>query len=96
VVAGGESLDRALEATVTDDLRDVSLLRAIAFGSIRWHHRLHWQCTQLLDRPLKRGDAALAALLRIGLFQLQWLRVPDHAAVAASVDAAPLLGEGRR
>ena len=37
----------------------------------------------------------MAGLLRLGLFQLQWLRVPDHAAVSATVDAAEQLGVGR-
>lgn len=95
VVAGGESLDRALERTALDDPRDASLLRAIAYGAVRWHHRLQWQAEQLLSRPLKRADTELAALLRVGLFQLQWLRIPDHAAVAATVAAATLIGAAR-
>jgi 16S rRNA (cytosine967-C5)-methyltransferase len=95
VVARGESLDRALEGLALEDLRDMSLLRAIAFGSVRWHHRLQWQAEQLLSRPLKRADTELAALLRVGLFQLQWLRIPDHAAVAATVDAATFIGASR-
>lgn len=95
-VSGGESLDRALvTADELADPRDAALLRAIAYGTLRWHHRLQWQVEQLASRPLKRRDAALAALLRVGLFQLQWLRIPDHAAVAATVDAARLLGAGR-
>ena len=43
-------------------------------------------------RPLERGQTALAALLRVGLLQLQELRIPEHAAVSATVDAAALLG----
>ncbi len=95
VVARGESLDRALEDVSLEDPRDAALLRAIAFGSLRWHHRLQWQAEQLLSRPLKRTDTELAALLRVGLFQLQWLRIPDHAAVAATVEASTLIGASR-
>lgn len=73
--------------------RDAPLLRALVFGCLRWHHRLQWQAAQLLTRPLSRRDAELAALLRLGLYQLQWLRVPDHAAVSATVDAAALIGK---
>ena len=36
----------------------------------------------------KQGQLELAALLRIGLLQLQDLRIPEHAAVSATVDAA--------
>ncbi len=56
---------------------------------------MQWQVAELLSRPLKPRDAELAALLRLGLFQLQWLRVPDHAAVSATVAAASLVGAGR-
>ena len=72
--------------------RDQPLLAALVLGSLRWHHRLEWQAQQLLARPLVRGQTALAALLRVGLLQLQELRVPPHAAVSATVDAAALLG----
>lgn len=72
--------------------RDASLLAALVFGALRWHHRLERQCAQLLSRPLKAGQLELAALLRIGLLQLQHLRVPEHAAVSATVDAAAAIG----
>src|SRR5690606_14137990 len=32
--------------------------------------------------------------VRVGLFQLQEMRIPDHAAVSATVDAAALIGRG--
>jgi 16S rRNA (cytosine967-C5)-methyltransferase len=72
--------------------RDQSLLAALVFGALRWHYRLEWQASRLLARPLKQGQAELAALLRIGLLQLQELRIPEHAAVSATVDAAAVLG----
>jgi 16S rRNA (cytosine967-C5)-methyltransferase len=73
--------------------RDRALLAALVYGALRWHYRLEWQAARLLTRPLKREQTTLAALLRIGLLQLQELRVPPHAAVSATVDAATLLGE---
>jgi 16S rRNA (cytosine967-C5)-methyltransferase len=74
--------------------RDRSLLAALVFGALRWHYRLEWQATQLLTKPLKPSQSALAALLRVGLLQLQELRIPEHAAVSATVDATALLGLG--
>ena len=71
--------------------RDRALLAALVLGALRWHHRLEWQASRLLTRPLKAGQDVLAALLRIGLLQLQELRIPAHAAVSATVDAAPLI-----
>jgi 16S rRNA (cytosine967-C5)-methyltransferase len=91
VVAGGASLG-ALDIGPGFDRRDRSLLKAMLAGSLRWHHRFEWQLARLLDRPLKRKDALVAALLRIGLTQLETLRIPDHAAVSATVDASSLLG----
>ena len=69
--------------------RDQALLRALVTGALRWHHRLAWQLEQLLARPLSPKDGELAALLRIGLLQIQELRVPDHAAVSETVAAVP-------
>jgi 16S rRNA (cytosine967-C5)-methyltransferase len=73
--------------------RDQPLLAALVYGALRWHHRLEWQTSRLLTRPIKAQHTELAALLRVGLLQLQELRVPPHAAVSATVDAAALLGE---
>jgi 16S rRNA (cytosine967-C5)-methyltransferase len=72
--------------------RDRTLLAALVYGALRWHYRLEWQAARLLTRPLRREQTALAALLRVGLLQLQELRIPAHAAVSATVDAAQLLG----
>ena len=92
VVREGLSLETVLRQSETSSPRDSSLVSALCFGALRWHHRLQWQASQLLTKPLKRRDAELAALIRVGLYQLQWLRIPDHAAVAASVGAAECLG----
>lgn len=72
--------------------RDRPLLAALVLGALRWHYRLEWLVRRLLDRPLARSHDALAALLRIGLLQLTELRIPEHAAVSATVDAAALIG----
>ncbi|HEY9183554.1 MAG TPA: 16S rRNA (cytosine(967)-C(5))-methyltransferase RsmB [Gammaproteobacteria bacterium] len=72
--------------------RDQPLLAALVYGALRWHHRLEWQCGRLLTRPLQKSETELAALLRIGILQLEELRIPAHAAVSATVDAVTLLG----
>jgi 16S rRNA (cytosine967-C5)-methyltransferase len=80
----------AVEPEVAE--RDRALLGALVFGALRWHQRLEWQSAKLLTKPLKQGQLELGALLRIGLLQLQEMRIPEHAAVSATVDAAALLG----
>jgi 16S rRNA (cytosine967-C5)-methyltransferase len=84
-----DALDAA-EAGVAQ--RDRALLGALVFGALRWHQRLEWQAARLLTKPLKPGQLELGALLKIGLLQLQEMRIPAHAAVSATVDAAALLG----
>ena len=51
-------------------------------GKRRGCSRGRWSATRL----------TLAALLRVGLLQLQELRIPEHAAVSATVDATAMLG----
>src|SRR5690606_11784488 len=46
----------------------------------------------LLDKPLPPSARAVAALLRVGFAQLEHLGLPPHAAVAATAEAARVLG----
>ncbi len=86
------SADEALAVARPLPERDEALRAALVLGALRWHHRLSWQAGQLLARPLKSRQEELGALLEIGLLQLQFLRIPNHAAVSATVDAAAALG----
>ena len=93
IVRDGVSAEEALAEVDLRASRDTSLVRAFVLGSLRWHHRLQWQVDRLLSRPLAPRDTELAALIRLGLFQLQWMRIPDHAAVSATVAATEFLGK---
>jgi len=95
VVAGGESLETLLPEAQSLPPRDAPLLRVLLSGTLRWHHRLQWLADRLLDRPLKPRETELAALLRVGLFQLEHTRIPAHAAVSATVAATQTLGLAR-
>ena len=90
VVHEGRSLDDALaRAEVSGSERP--LLRLLSYEVLRWHWRLRWQLSQLLERPLKSRDGVIEALLAVGLYQLSDTRIPDHAAVSTTVEAARLL-----
>ncbi len=92
VVRSGRSLDTALpehESGVDD--ADRALLRLLCYGTIRRHFRISEWIDTLLDRPLKRCGRLVASLIAVGLFQLTETRIPPHAAVAATVDAARAL-----
>jgi 16S rRNA (cytosine967-C5)-methyltransferase len=89
VVNEGRSLDTALAAIeVNIQPADRPLVRMLCYGSLRFHFRLRSQLRQLLERPVKAGDGVIESLLVIGFFQLSDTRVPDHAAVSMTVEAA--------
>ncbi len=89
VVTGGRSLDAAIagfEADIDEEARP--LMRMLCYGALRRHWQLRGWIGGLLARPLKRRDSVIEALLSIGLLQLVDTRVPDHAAVSLTVEAA--------
>jgi 16S rRNA (cytosine967-C5)-methyltransferase len=97
VVSNRQDLDHVLVPALADlPQQDASLLRAMALGMLRWHHRLDWQFQRLVGQHKARRDPLVAALVRCGLFQIQYLRVPDHAAVAATVEATRRCGKASR
>ncbi len=93
-VLGGKSLNHALEpALCRVAAQDRGLLQQLCYGTLREAPKLEALLKELLDRPLRRKDADVQALLMIGLHQLLSLRIPDHAAVASTVDAAATLNK---
>ena len=95
VLGAGRALDDALEKRLAKpaDGRDRGLAREIAFGVLRYLPRLRFVAAHLLQRPLKPRDLDLECLLLAGLYQLLYLRVPAHAAVAETVAAVRPLGK---
>ncbi|RMD80777.1 MAG: 16S rRNA (cytosine(967)-C(5))-methyltransferase RsmB [Gammaproteobacteria bacterium] len=80
---------------IADRAADRALTRELCLGALRWAPRLRALLPGLLHRPLPPREGLLEALLLVGLHQLLHLRIPDHAAVAATVEAARLLGRPR-
>lgn len=96
VVHKGRSLDDALVTGETAlEQTDRPLLRLLAYGVLRRYWRLQFYIDSLLDRPLARRDRIVNSLLAVGLYQLNETRIPDHAAVAATVEAVRLLQRPR-
>jgi 16S rRNA (cytosine967-C5)-methyltransferase len=93
VLAGKESLSDTLppaQAQVTT--QDRSLLQALAFTACRY--ALYYR--ELLKPLLQRQPTPVVeALLLVGLAQLRDLRIPDHAALSETVNAARELGQDR-
>ncbi|MEE4377265.1 MAG: 16S rRNA (cytosine(967)-C(5))-methyltransferase RsmB [Candidatus Competibacteraceae bacterium] len=94
VVAEGGSLSAVLPPALAQvGSRDRGLLQELCFGALRWYPQLQYLLTRLLKKPLKTGQGEVQALLLLGLYQLLYLRVPDHAAVSEVVSAARALGK---
>lgn len=98
VLVRGQSLNTLLlpgesSAQFGLDARDLALLHELCFGVLRVLPRLDALIEQILQRPLKPRDQDLRCLLRLGLYQLDALALPAHAAVAATVAACDTLGK---
>lgn len=88
-VESGAYADRAAEEALAGLRgRERALAMEIAFGCVRLRARLDHELARLADRPLRRLDRPVLLWLRIGLYQLREMRVPDHAAVHEAVAGA--------
>jgi 16S rRNA (cytosine967-C5)-methyltransferase len=85
VVDGGKSLSALLDESSAG--AEQALLQELCYGVIRYWYRLDALAGQLLQRPLKRKDGDVRALILVGLYQLLYMRIPAHAAVTETVAA---------
>jgi len=70
---------------------DKALLQEICFGVLRYLPQLDYVCQQLMTKPLVKQLRPLQFLIYVGIYQLKFLRIPDHAAVGETVEAARAL-----
>ncbi|MCB1842821.1 MAG: 16S rRNA (cytosine(967)-C(5))-methyltransferase RsmB [Halioglobus sp.] len=88
-VLQGQSLSQALPPGLDRvAAADRGLLQQLCYGTLRDAPRLQALLARLLDKPLRKRDIDVQALLLLGLYQLEGSRIPDHAAVATTVDAS--------
>jgi 16S rRNA (cytosine967-C5)-methyltransferase len=89
-VTNGRSLTECLEKSLSTlkDSRDRAFVQAVCYGVCRFYTRLDVILSYLLQKPMKAKDSDVHALLLTGLYQLTDMRVPPHAAVAETVNAA--------
>ncbi len=68
--------------------KDQSLFQELLFGCCRWYFYLDKQCQSYLKKPLHRNEFNARNLLVLGAYQLQFMRIPAHAAINETVAAA--------
>ena len=93
VLGEGRSLKAELARVLPrlPDPRDRALLEAICFEALRHRRRYEHALGAWLQKPLPARDFPVHCLLLAGLAQLDALRLPAHAAVAATAGGARLL-----
>jgi len=80
-------LPQALNASKLED-RDRSLVTELLYGTIRMQGKHDWVLSQISDRPWSEVDPGIIDICRLGVHQIHEMRIPDHAAVAATVEVA--------
>jgi 16S rRNA (cytosine967-C5)-methyltransferase len=82
----GDALDRALAGL---DSREAGLATEIVYGVLRRRAQLQALIARVSSRRPEQLDQRVLIAIEIGAYQMRFLdRVPDHAAVSASVDLA--------
>lgn len=95
VVDGGQSLNAVLPAALVElATPDRALMQELCYGVLRFYPRLEHIAAALLRKALKRKDRDVQQLILVGLYQLIYLKLPAHAAVAETVAAARVLDKG--
>ena len=65
--------------------KDKALIQEISYGTFRWYIQLEYLLDQLLEKRIKKKDSRLKYLMIVGLYQLLYMRIPEHAVVSETV-----------
>ncbi len=85
-------LDSMLDERVLADARDAAFVTELCYGTTRRQLTLDFLLIKLADRKLDSIEDRVLAALRLGLYQLFYMRVPKHAAVADTVESLKAVG----
>ncbi len=70
------------------DSRDAAFVTELVSGSLRMRGLIDAIVVEAGDREIDRIDPPIRDVLRLGVYQVLFMRVPDHAAVSTTVDLA--------
>jgi 16S rRNA (cytosine967-C5)-methyltransferase len=88
-------LDSVLDEFQPKDPRDAGLVTELCYGTTRRLLALDYALTTVADRKLESIEDKVLAALRLGAYQLFFMRVPKHAAVGETVDGLKSVGLDR-
>ena len=82
---------RSVERTGSITPRDRAFATELTYGTVRMQRACDWVIDQHASRDV---DPGTRRVLRLGVYQLVFLKTPAHAAVSATVDLAPARSRG--
>lgn len=85
VLSKQRSLRDVMSSFHSNSSQDRAFVQAVVFGVLRLASRLAFITEQLVPKPVK--DPIVKHLLYVGIYQLQYMEIPDYAAVKETVDA---------
>ena len=71
--------------------KDKGLLQEICYGVLRFLPELEHDVRGLMQKPLTGKQRVFHFLLLVGVYQIKYMRIPDHAAVSETVAATGAL-----
>ena len=78
------------------DRRESGLVTELVYGTISRLNTLDWMANQLLKKPIHTLEPWVRNLLRVSIYQLQYLeRIPDRAIVHEAVEEAKKRGNAK-
>jgi 16S rRNA (cytosine967-C5)-methyltransferase len=84
----GDELPKQQEKALT---KDKGLLQEICYGVMRYLPELENDVRGLMQKPLTGKQRVFHFLLLVGVYQIKYMRIPDHAAVSETVAATSTL-----
>lgn len=84
------SLTHYLQALKIKDFKnkkDFSFCKALCFGFFRNFFELEAITNQLLQKPIPNKNYIIKIIIMIGIYQMQHMRIPKHAAIFETVNA---------
>ena len=92
VIDQGRSLsDELPRQQAKADIKDKGLLQEICYGVLRYLPELEHDVRTLMQKPLTGKQRVFHFLLLVGVYQIKYMRIPDHAAVSETVAATGAL-----
>ena len=92
VLKGAHSLQSSFDQGIDRvNPKDKALYHELVMGALRKFETLDHIASALLTKKLKSKDTDIYALILLGIYQLAFMRTPDHAAISETVSAAKAL-----